>query len=202
MEQNIQVIEKPDWVSWDDIHDVLWEAHIPNREKGIIMRNPSLPGEEIKNKIGSNGLFYLAIDGKKVVGTLAIIIKTGKQWYSKGDYGYFCFGAVLPEYNGMGIYQKLYQQTESAAKERGLRAIIGDTNEKNTRILKITKQDGYVLVGYKACKDHYNNVIAKWLDGCPYPSWYIKLRYFLSKTMIKIRFRIDTKKGKVKRFGF
>ena len=201
MEHTVQIIEKPDWVSWDEIHNVLWEAHRQNREKGIIMRFPSLSGEEIKSKIGSSGIFFVAIDGKKVVGTLALIIKKGNKWYCKGHYGYFCFGSVLPEYSGKGIYQKLYHETETAAKERGQKVIIGDTNEHNLRILKITKQDGFVLVGYKACKDHFNKVIAKWLNECPYPSWYIKSRYLLSKVLIKTRYRMASQLGIVKRFG-
>lgn len=201
MNSEVQIVEKPDWVSWDEIHNVLWEAHRQNREKGIIMRNPSLSGEEIKNKIGNNGIFFLAVDGKKVVGTLALIIKTGNRWYCKGYYGYFCFGSVLPEYSGKGIYQKLYQETETTAKERGLKVIIGDTNEHNLRILKITKQDGYVLVGYKACKDHYNVIIAKWLNECPYSLWYIKFRFLMSKLYVKSRFKMVPGKGRAKRFG-
>lgn len=200
-ESSIQIVEKPDWVSWEEIHDVLWEAHRQNREKGIIMRNPSLSGEEIKNIIGSNGMFFLAIDGKKIVGTLALIAKTGKKWYCQGDYGYVGFGAVLPEYSGQGVYQNLYQQTESAAKNRGLNVLIIDTNEKNSRILKIMKQDGYVSVGYIALKDHFNIVIAKWLNKCPYPLWYIKFRFLLSKMYKKTRFKMVSGKGRTKRFG-
>ena len=55
MDSGIQIMEKPDWVSWDEIHEVLWRAHEKNREKGIIMAYPSLSGEEIKNKIGNKG---------------------------------------------------------------------------------------------------------------------------------------------------
>ncbi len=63
-------MEKPEWVSWDEIHEVLWKAHEKNREKGIIMASPSLSCEEIKNKIGNKGKMFLAIVGDKVVGTL------------------------------------------------------------------------------------------------------------------------------------
>ena len=34
-------MEKPDWVSWETIHDVLWEAHAENRKNGVFMRYPS-----------------------------------------------------------------------------------------------------------------------------------------------------------------
>lgn len=201
MDSEIQVMEKPDWVSWDEIHEVLWKAHEKNREKGVIMSYPSLSGEEIKNKIGDNGKLFVAVEGKKVVGTLALIKKVGKQWYNTGQYGYMCFGAVLPDYSGKGVYRSLYQVAETTAKETGLSVLTRDTNENNARMLKITKQEGYHFVECKAYNDHFNIVRAKWLDKCPFSTWYIKTRFFLSKTITKLRYRMDPQKGKVKRFG-
>ena len=195
------MIEKPEWVSWDEIHEVLWKAHEQNRKKGIIMSYPSLSGEEIRNKIGDKGKMFVAIEDDKVIGTLALIKKVGKQWYNTGQYGYLCFGAVLPECSGKGVYRSLYQLAETTAKQMGLLVLTRDTNENNARMLKITKQEGYHFVECKAWKDHFNIVRAKWLDKCPYPTWYIKTRFLLSKMIIKLRYRMDPLKGKVKRFG-
>ena len=144
---------------------------------------------------------FVAIEGNKVVGTLALIKKTGKQWYISGQYGYLCFGAVLPEYSGKGIYRSLYQLAENTAKQMELLVLTRDTNEKNARMLKITKQEGYHFVKCKACKDHFNIVRAKWLDKCPFPLWYTKFRYSLSVIKTKSRYRMDPHRGKTKRFG-
>jgi GNAT superfamily N-acetyltransferase len=201
MESELQIVEKPEWVSWDEIHEVLWKAHEQNRKKGIIMSYPSLSGEEIRNKIGDKGKMFVAIEDDKVIGTLALIKKVGKQWYNTGQYGYLCFGAVLPECSGKGVYRSLYQLAETTAKQMGLLVLTRDTNENNARMLKITKQEGYHFVECKAWKDHFNIVRAKWLDKCPYPTWYIKTRFLLSKMIIKLRYRMDPLKGKVKRFG-
>lgn len=201
MESQIQIVEKPNWVPWDEIHEVLWKAHEKNRKKGVIMSYPTLSGEEIKNKIGNNGKLFTAIDGNKVVGTLALIKKIGKQWYNTGEYGYMCFGAVLPEYSGKGIYRLLYQLAETTARQMNLQVLTRDTNEHNARMLKITKQEGYHFVECKAYKDHFNIVRAKWLEKCPYPVWYIKLRFIVSKIRTKVRYKIDHQKGKVVRFG-
>ena len=73
MNSGMQVMEKPEWVSWDEIHEVLWKAHEQNRKKGVIMSYPSLSGEEIKNKIGDKGKLFVAIEDNKVIGTLALI---------------------------------------------------------------------------------------------------------------------------------
>lgn len=200
MNSEIRYIEKPEWVSWDEIHNVLVNAHAQNRANGIYMRKPTLPGEEIAKEIGNDGKMFVAMDGEHVVGTLALLIKIGKRWYNTGKYGYLCYGAVLPEYGGKGIYRSLYQLAETFAKQLGLKVLTRDTNEKNARMLKITKQEGYHFVEYKVCKDHFNIVRVKWLDKCPYPSWYIKLRFLISKFSIKLRFKTDPEKGNVKRF--
>ena len=48
MTADISIIEKLEWVSWDEIHDVLWKAHERNRANGGLMSYPSLSGEELK----------------------------------------------------------------------------------------------------------------------------------------------------------
>lgn len=197
----INIVEKPDWVSWDEIHSVLWKAHARNREKGIIMAYPSLTGDEIKRRVENNGKMFIALDGQNVVGTLALIIKKGNKWYNKGTYGYLCFGAVLPNYSGKGIYRSMYKVAETTAQNMGISVITRDTNEHNARMLKISKQEGYHFVECKAYKDHFNIVRAKWLGKCPFPTWYIQTRFVLSKIYIKARYRMDSQKGKVKRFG-
>lgn len=201
MESEIQIMEKPDWVSWNEIHEVIWNAHAQNREKGVIMAYPSLSGDEIKRRIENNGKMFVALDGQNVIGTLALIIKEGKKWYNQETYGYLCFGAVLPDYSGKGIYRSLYKVAETTALNQGISVITRDTNEANARMLKISKQEGYHFVECKAYKDHFNIVRAKWLGKCPFPTWYIQTRFLFSQIYVKTRFRMDSNKGKVKRFG-
>ena len=74
MDSGIQIMEKPDWVSWETIHDVLWEAHAENRKNGVFMRYPSLSGEEIKRRIDDNGKMFVAIEDGKVIGSAALVL--------------------------------------------------------------------------------------------------------------------------------
>lgn len=168
MNNEIIIEEKTDCVSWDEIHDVLWKAHEDNRSKGIIMDNNSLPGDKIRDRIGKDGKLFVALDRDKVVGTLALKRKIGKEWYYTGDGGHLCFGAVLSEYSGKGIYRSLYQLAETTATQLGLTVLTRSTHEHNDRMLKITKQEGYYYVDYKAYKNRFNIVRAKWLGGCPF----------------------------------
>ena len=46
--EEIRIMEKPDYVSWDEIHDVLWAAHKENRDAGMHMKYPGLPGDQLE----------------------------------------------------------------------------------------------------------------------------------------------------------
>lgn len=201
MEHKIEIIDKPEWVSWDEIHNVLWKAHELNRQNGLKMAFPALPGDKVREKIEGHGKMLVAMDGRKVVGTAAIIIKKVNLWCGKGEYAYYCFASVLPEYSGRGIYKSFNINREEYASRMGLNRIMFDTHEHNKRIIEVDYKAGFKIVALKLCKDHYNVVMVKWLNGCPFSESYVKMRFLLSKFYKKARFRMDKEKGKVKRFG-
>lgn len=182
-DRSIQIIEKPDWVSWDDIKQCLYEAHAVNREKGINMAHYQWPAEKIKQSLGENGFMLVAMDGDKLVGTAGIGEKFGNKWYVKGRYAYECYAGVLPEYAGIGIYKMLEIKRESKVREDGYDVLIGDTHSKNAHRIDIALKNGFRLVRFfrAASKDHYSVVIAKWLNGCPYSSIYCWMRFQTSK---------------------
>lgn len=183
MDPSIQIVEKPDWVSWDDIKQCLYEAHAVNREKGINMAHYQWPAEKIKQSLGENGFMLVAMDGDKLVGTAGIGEKFGNKWYVKGRYAYECYAGVLPEYAGIGIYKMLEIKRESKVREDGYDVLLGDTHSKNSHRIDIALKNGFRLVRFfrAASKDHYSVVIAKWLNGCPYSSIYCWMRFQTSK---------------------
>ena len=200
MENSIQIIEKPDWVSWDEIHEVLNESHAENREKGINNALPSLSGDDIRRYIGDKGKMFVALDGEKVVATAAVLIRNNRRWYINEDYAYICLGAILPGYRKRGIYFPFEKILEAYAKSFSSLFVV-DIHEDNQTIQKLKLREGFQYVAYKACKDHYNMVMAKWPNGCPYPKLYVKLRFLLSKFKTTTRYKMVPGKGKVKRFG-
>lgn len=191
MNSNIQIVEKPDWVSWDDIHDVVWRAHAQNREKGIVMRYPSLQGEEIRQRIEGKGKMFVALDGTTLVGTAAYSVKNSSLWCGKGDYGYYCFAAILPSYRKMGIYPKLCEIREEEMVKQGIHRIMMDTHEGNKRELALARKQGFIPIDFVVRKDHNSVLMVKWLDGCPYSSLLCKGQFLLRKcyrkTLSKLR---------------
>ena len=155
----IKIVSKPDWISWDVIRNVIYESHAPNRAKGISMRKPSLPAEEIKKEVEGNGEMLVAMDCDSVVGTAALIKKDISAWYVKGHCGYLCYVAILPSYSRQGIYRELCEMVEKLAKENSYNGIYFDTHHKNQRILQISEKNGYKRVGVRNCGAHWNIVM-------------------------------------------
>ena len=189
MKPDIQVIEKPDWVSWDDIRQCLYEAHAVNREKGINMTHYLWSAEKIKGSLGEDGVMLVALDGEKLVGTAAIADKNSNMWYARGRYAYICFDAVLPDYTGIGIFKELDSKREIIAKEKGFPTLVFDTHSRNTHRLIIAKKNDYRLVRFflAKSKDHYSVVMVKWLNGCPYSKFYCWMKFHESKIKTIIR---------------
>lgn len=185
MKSSIQIIEKPDWVSWDEIHEVIWKAHEKNRERGVFMRYPSLSGKEIQERIDGKGKMFVVIVNGEIIGTGAVVAKELTMWCGKGEYAYYCFASVLTEYQGNGIYKELCQRREKEVRDMGLSRILMDTNENNQRELDVARRNSYKAVSLKCYKNHYNTIMVKWLDGCPYSNFRCVYEYSKRKILLK-----------------
>ncbi|MBR5686545.1 MAG: GNAT family N-acetyltransferase [Prevotella sp.] len=183
----IKIVEKPDEVSWDEIHEVIWNAHAKNRENGVFMGNPSLPGEEIRKKVEGKGIMVVALDDHQLIGTAAIIKKRMKLWCGAEEYAYFCFDAVLPTHQGMGIYKKMNQLREETAKSYGMNKVALDTNKDNLREIEVVKKNGFKPVALRKYGDHYNIVFVKWFDGCPHSVFRLKFEFTIRAIKLKTK---------------
>ena len=189
MDSAIQIVEKPDWVSWEEVKQCMVDAHAVNRAKGIKMYHYQWPAEQIKESVGEKGVMLVALDGKKVVGTGALIDKEGHAWYARGPYAYIGFDSVLPEYNGKGIYKELSLRREEIARARGYDVLLLDTHRKNHRVQEIGIKNGYKKVAFFRAKsgDHFNVIMVKWTNGRPFSASYCAWRFFRSKVMCYLR---------------
>ena len=50
--EEIRIIPKPDNISYDDIHELLLEAHKKNYKNGIVLQYTQMTGDQIKEKLG------------------------------------------------------------------------------------------------------------------------------------------------------
>lgn len=198
----IQIIEKPDWVTWEDIRECIHKAHEENMSNGVTMGSLKLSADELEarmNKDALNTAMYVILDGEKLVGTGGIGIYRKKRWCYDGKVGHLHYGALLPEYRGQRLYPLLVQKRYDFAIENGCDVIEFNTAEKNTRLQEIyRKEEGVMLVDFEApaSGNLYYVFFAKWLRGCPYSKFHIKLHYLLKKAKVKLLY----KPGHIRRF--
>lgn len=197
--EEIIIKEKPDYISFDEIHKVIYSAHEENIKNGLCMRTATLTGDELKKRIGNDGVCFVALDGEKVVGTMSVRFVQRQTWYAKNIIPDCILVGIIPEYRGKHIGSMLEQKMLEYVKNQGYKLIELDTAENNTHAINVYKHQGYKLVDYHAYEgvDHYSVVMVKWIDKCPYIDMYCKIRYYTRRTLIKLRY----KKGRIKRFG-
>ena len=92
---DIQYMEKPDWVSWDDIRICLNAAHKTNKKSGFEMRNSTITTEELQ-EVMKDAHCFVALDGAKVVGVMCVRIVNRKKWYVRGPVIYYFGDGILP----------------------------------------------------------------------------------------------------------
>ena len=200
MEQ-IRVVEKPDWASWDEVQQCIHDAQVTNNKKGFDMKFGHLSGSELKEKIGNGYCFVALNDEKKVVGTLSIILQNIHFWWHKGMASYHCYEGILPQYRGTDVYFDLHDAVEKKESDLGIKVMWADTAEKNKVVLRLIKKKGWKVIRYtpngKGC-DYYSVIFARWVDGCPYSDSLINFMYNLSRITVRVLY----KPGKKLRFAF
>ena len=187
----IKIIEQPDWISWDDIHNLLLEAHKKNIEKGYKSSFALMPGYKIKEKLGEEGRCWVALDGDKLVGTNAVYFYVGRYWWNKGKtVAHSCLTGILQKYQGIGILGKMDAMLVAYVRECGIEMIEGDTAESNQTMLKLVKSGGYKVVGVLAPKSpHYSVRFVKWFGECPFTDKYINRRCKISEKLTKWQYK-------------
>jgi hypothetical protein len=193
MEEEIVYMEKPEWVSWEQIRECIYKGHESNRKQGVFMINTTKSAEEIKSHVG-DGHCFVALKGKEVVGTFSLRFRHSKRWWAKGTVAYPCLDAILPEYKGSDVYFELDSMRMKCIKDSGVRIIQSNTSEDNTLVRKIVKKKGFKTVMYtKSGKgaDYYSVIMVKWLDGCPYSDKFINFMFNLSKIFVRTVYRPD-----------
>ncbi len=182
--------------SFDDVHDLLWNANENNRKAGFMLNTSGMSGEALAKRIG-DGRCFVAYDGDKLVGTGSVREKTGRYWYHSGPYAAYMLAAVLPGYQGMHINSEIEKRVTGFAEENSLPLVQLDTASGNDHAIAIYQHQGFKLVDFqvRSNADHYIVVMVKWLKKQPYPEIYRVIRYFLKRLYIRARY----KEGRLKR---
>ena len=200
MKSDFLICPKPDMLSFDEVHRLLWKANEANRRSGFVLRTSNLSGEELKKRIGEDGKCFVAFDGDRLIGTISVRFLQRNTWFAKGRVADYMLAAVDPEYQGKHVNTLLSEAVFQFVREQGCGIIELDTAESNIHAIRVYEHFGFRKVSFKANPggDHYSVIMAKWLDYCPFSAAFCRIRYVLKRWISLLRFKPD----KTKRFRF
>lgn len=188
MAQTITVMEKPDWISYDEIAELLHQAHRQNVEQGLQYMAASQNGEEIQKRLHGPARLYVALnENRELIGVSAIELKEhSKSWYGLNKpYGLVKLEGVRPDCQGMGVQSTLRREIEKYAFQH-VDLLQLDTAEKNHHAVAVFKKQGWIPVSYLSRKTNnfYSIIMAKWKNGCPFSKAECAFRFWKRKLQI------------------
>ncbi len=196
----LKVMPKPDYVSWEDVSELLKKANKVNEKKGFSMSDLNLPPEKLELQVAGGGLCVVALIGEKLVGVTSCNLQERTWWFNKKKKCARKFmTGILKSYQGCGILYEMDKVLDDYIRSCGCDMIVASTAEGNQSVRMNSKLGGYKELAYESfgTTSYYSVIFAKWFDGCPYPDWYIRLRFSLSRLYVKTRF----KEGRIERFA-
>ena len=198
---DIQYMEKPDWVSWEDVIACIRAADVVNHKKGFHMHIAEVSPDEMKDDL-KDGKCFVALLDNKVIGTLSYKIRFLKKWYRWGKVIYYSYDGIRPEFRGSNVYFELSELREKSIRETGVKVYQCHTAVNNKVVIKMNKIYGYKQVLYRPNfnRTDYDSVtLVKWEEGCPFPDWFIKMMFNASKFVTKTFFsrsKVQNKQNK------
>lgn len=188
--KRIDIVENFDDNNWHEIQKVIYESHADNRRNGVDIRNAHLTPQELQNSIGQNGKCFIALDGKKIVGTCSVAFQQKKCWYVQGEVAYNTLEGVLPEYKGQHIYKRLSQKRLEYIQSRGCNVIYMNVAEKNYARRIIAQKEGFkkVAIHYNSYNPHNYITYCYWIGKQPFSDFEISIKYGISLLKLWLKY--------------
>ena len=186
-----EVIEKPESVSYRQIQDLLSRAHEDNEAKGLHYATTKQSEQRLMEKIGKEGVCFVAVNDKTIAGTGSIGILNISHWYFHGRAAHLQLIGVDPAYRGHHLGSLILEKLIEKAGDMGFETAVMTSAEENTAIKKLALKYGFKMVNYDTYRNNnfYSVVYMKWLDHCPFNDGYINMRYNLKRLYTRMRYR-------------
>ena len=148
----IEITEKDDSVSWEEITDLLHRAYAVRKEQGLNYGAVSQTVEQTIQRAQPKGTIrnvtLVAKENGKLIGTTTFCIRAGNKWYEGGKTLFFHMTAVAPEQKGKGLGNRLIEETIAAAGREDCDTVVFDTAQKANDLVEwYTRRFGFQKVG-------------------------------------------------------
>lgn len=180
---NLVIIPKPDYISWESITDLLHLAYKERMEQGLKYGACTQTVEETIQRVG-DGICFVALIGDKLVGTATMTIfeKRGKK------NGYFIQNGVHPDYKRCGIGSRLRDERIRLATLNQFEAVYCDTSEKAKNVINWYLKAGWQKVSYLSYEgtNYYSVKFRSAISGRRYSKIEAQIRFFILYCLCKI----------------
>lgn len=186
---HFSIEEKTESVSFEQVAEVLHDAHQSNIEKGMNFVSAFISGDEIREEIGKEGVIYLIRQGTEIAAVGAVKYRQWNKWFCKDTVcGDVVLVGVREKYKGCGLSKMMFHKLEERIFQKCEIATM-NTAVNNTIMLQSRLHDGWRYVDYFSHKgvDFYSIMLAKWRDQCPYSNRECQYRYYIRKAIVKIQ---------------
>ena len=186
---NIRIIPKPEWISYDEITDVLHDAHQSTKEGGMDFNAATQTSEKTIERLGNHGRFYVALtDDNSVAAVGAISFSRLKRaWYGKKNMmaGHIKMVGVRSAYKRRGLNNRLYEKLEKYGFSHA-DILVMNTACENRIVLDSNERHGWKYVDCKSfpSTNYYSYVMAKWKNGCPHSDLKRKTIFLIRKALV------------------
>lgn len=149
---SVRVLQKPEMVSYDDIHDIIVSAHA-SLDNGITLNSTKLTGSDLSRIIGHSGICLVAYLDNRLAGTASICWEQIDRWGYHEIFGTVRFLAVEPWARGKGIGTALMREVISICSAQNRKSILSTVY--NNKVAKaLYRKNNYIPIRHYG-EGHY-----------------------------------------------
>lgn len=173
----IEITLKPDYVSWEDITELLHLAFAEHYNNGLhyCACDQSV---DVTRERAKGAICLVALGDGKLIGTGLISIKVK----GKRKVGYFSQLGILPEAKGLGVGSSLFDRGFEICRNNHVEAVYSDTSEKAESVISFHLKNGFQKVKLLSHKttNYYSIGFRHEITGRRYSAFEVFMRFFIS----------------------
>jgi GNAT superfamily N-acetyltransferase len=182
------ITPKPEYISWNEITDLLHLAYKERAKEGLFYGAYSQTADKTMQRVG-DGICLVALVENKLVGTGMVKFRTKR----KKKYSDLCQVGVHPAFKEQGIGTKLRSMCIELCKQYNVNVVYCDTSEKANFVIFWYLKAGWQKVGFLSHRatNYYSIKFRLPVNGRKYSKLELFVRFYTSVFICKLLKRED-----------
>lgn len=183
----ITICEKPEWIHFEDISALLVKAHKAN--PNVSFPTTNLSSEEWNRRLETGGTVIVALDGRKLAGTITLSVEACNKWYARCEVARCRYVAVSPDYTRRHIASDMIDACANWARSRDIPVLFWTTAANNAPAINLCHRNGFVTVDYHWYSniDHPSVALMRWLNGKQPSKLLLQANYCKSRFCVQLK---------------